>query len=96
MKKLTCYLVSIPRRVDRRRRFLSQLNADQYVVLSSEIGGAFDYKEMNGVIPDDVCLFPWKQPGSVNPWWARNLKLGEIACALNHLSCWGHAAALYR
>jgi glycosyl transferase, family 25 len=87
MIRMSHYLISIP-----RHRFMSQWNSPHPIVLSGTVGGAFDHFEMNDVPPAGISLFPWKLPGSENLWWSRNLRLGEVACALNHLACWRDAA----
>jgi glycosyl transferase family 25 len=37
-------------------------------------------------------LFPWKIDAE-NLWWSRELKKGEVGCAISHLTCWERAVA---
>lgn len=84
--------MSLRRREDRRRLFLSQIPEGIPVLLSYEIGEGYDHVNMTARSVDGMTCHPWKMPNA-NKWWARHLRLGEIACALNHLACWEHAFA---
>jgi GR25 family glycosyltransferase involved in LPS biosynthesis len=53
------------------------------------------FKAVNGFDPRvdfEWSTFPWKLEGSDNHWWNRDIKAGEVGCALSHLSVWKHAA----
>lgn len=55
------------------------------------------FKAVNGFDPKvdfQWKLFNWKLDGSDNSWWNRDMKAGEIGCALSHLSVWKHAHSL--
>jgi len=60
---------------------------------TSDWDGPFDWTVFATRGYGEVTLFPWKIE-SENEWWARSLKLGEIACALAHDACWHRAAEL--
>ena len=55
------------------------------------------FKAVNGFDPKvdfQWSLFNWKLENSDNSWWNRDMKPGEIGCALSHLSIWKHAYSL--
>jgi glycosyl transferase family 25 len=85
------YVVSIPRLTERHSHVLKQLPEGERPIWSYTIGGDFDYQNMNAAALAKLGLFNWRL-NSNNKWWGRPLKFGEIACSLNHLSCWEDAA----
>lgn len=87
------YVVSLPRRPDRRERMRRMLPTELCATYTSDWQGPFDGHHLDRVTLDDLGyrLHPW-QLASENPWWSRPLKLGEIACTLAHRACWQHAA----
>ena len=53
------------------------------------------FKAVNGFTPQVDFKwekFAWKIKDSDNGWWNRDLKAGEVGCALSHLCVWKHAA----
>ena len=82
--------MSLLRRADRRTQFLAQVPSAIAVVPSYAIGGDLDHLEWNNALLSQFTLFPWKIAHH-NSWWSRNIKRGEIACAMNHLACWREA-----
>ena len=53
------------------------------------------FKAVNGFDPQvdfSWTTFPWELKDSDNGWWNRDIKPGEIGCALSHLSIWKHAS----
>jgi collagen beta-1,O-galactosyltransferase len=85
------YVISLPRRNDRRESILRQLPANLDLTFSWEVGGGYDHRDFPQALPKYIRFFPWKIE-SENRWWNRSLKYGEIACTLNHLACWQSAA----
>ena len=90
---LDCVMViNLLRRVDRRQTMDQQLTKHlpaipvEYV---SAIDGAAvdDYLAGRG-----FSIFPnWKDPASTNPYHCRDLRRGEIGCALSHRELWQRA-----
>jgi glycosyl transferase, family 25 len=88
------YIVSVPRLVERHSRVLNQLPGSERPIWSFTIGGDFDHVTLNAAALSKLPklrLFHWKL-NSPHRFWGRSLKYGEIACSLNHLSCWEDAA----
>ncbi|HET7085283.1 MAG TPA: glycosyltransferase family 25 protein [Rhizomicrobium sp.] len=85
------YVVSIPRLTERHSHILKQFPEGEQPIWSFTVGGGYDFQNMNAADLAKLGLFNW-QSNSKFKWWARPLKFGEIACALNHLSCWEDAA----
>jgi collagen beta-1,O-galactosyltransferase len=87
------FIVSIPRRSDRRTRLAAQLEAASVSYeFTSDWAETYDGRLFHASPPAAVDLFPWRLPDSSNKWWNRPLKWGEVACSLNHLAAWEVAA----
>jgi glycosyl transferase, family 25 len=93
VSQLRTYVVNLPRRADRRLRLSSVLPPKLPVIFTSQWPGPFDGRQLNVDLlhAGGYRLFPWRIP-SDNAWWNRELRLGEIGCALSHLACWQDAA----
>lgn len=91
-RDIRTYVVSLPRRADRRARLAASIPANLRATYTSSWPQTFDghLLDRQTLHERGVELFPWKTDSS-NPWWSRNLKLGEIGCTLAHLACWRHA-----
>ena len=87
------FVVNLERRPDRRRRMEQILPASWEVEFTTDWLEPTDGTSITAEDLKDYQLFPW-QIESSNNWWNRPLKLGEIGCAINHLSCWRRAAQL--
>lgn len=87
------YVINLPRRIDRRIRLAARLATLGTVTYTSDWPETFDGQVLDrGQLEKrGVGLFPWKME-STNPWWSRDLKLGEIGCTLAHIACWRDAA----
>lgn len=87
------FVVSIPRRHDRRTRLAAHLEAAGVPFeFTSDWAQTYDGRLFHTSPPSNVDLFPWQLPGSSNRWWNRPLRWGEVACSLNHLGAWEVAA----
>ena len=78
--------------VKKREEIIERVNSlkidSQQLVLFKAVNG-FDPK-----VDFQWSLFNWKLENSDNSWWNRDMKPGEIGCALSHLSIWKHAYSL--
>jgi len=84
------YVVDTTARRDRRvalEEWLSSRGFDS-VTYASDCGASVDWHELKPKHLDELELFPWREAGSTNKWWDRELKLGEIACSLAHHNIW--------
>lgn len=90
---LRVYIVNLPRRVDRKRALAKQLPNDLRVTYTSDWPLEFDGRMLSccALRHRGVRFFPWRVKSS-NPWWSRDLLMGEIGCAMAHLQCWRDAA----
>lgn len=90
------WLISLNRRQDRRCRTLRLLRgmACEVTIVDSYHGMTTDGQALSRRLLEaqGVSVFPWKIAGSSNAWWARDLKYGEIGCALAHLAAWEQIA----
>jgi glycosyl transferase, family 25 len=87
------FVVNLERRPDRRAWMERILPPAWQAEYTTHWPGPLDGWKIQ---PEDLCglgLFPWEIESS-NEWWSRPLKLGEIGCAVNHLSIWRRAAEL--
>jgi glycosyl transferase, family 25 len=84
------YVVAMQRRQDRLRRFMANVHREISIIPSWSIGGTFDHEKISAADLRSLKLFDW-QIASSNPWWSRPLRVGEIACTMNHHRCWEHA-----
>lgn len=84
------FVVNLVRRPEKKRRLLERLRAIDLgapvewfrAVDGLELGPA--YLDAHGF----ALYRHWKQPGATNPYHARDLKWGEVGCALSHLLLW--------
>jgi glycosyl transferase family 25 len=63
-------------------------------VFAADIGAAVDWRNWSAqeIAALRARAFPWCDPSAtLNPWWTRHLKLGEIACTLSHWNVWTFA-----
>ena len=87
------FVVNLARRPDRRRRMEQILPAGWEVEFTTEWPEPMDGARITTADLDGYHMFPW-QIESTNRWWNRPLTLGEIGCAISHLSCWRRASRL--
>jgi len=88
-------IAGLRRRTDRRMAIQSQL-ANRWPkepLFASDLGLVADWSEWDQATINKFSgrTFPWRMTGSSNPWWNRDLKLGEIACTLTHWNIWKYA-----
>lgn len=90
-------IAGIQRRLDRRQAMLKQLanRGIKEFQFAADLGLSVDWRswECNDIRSLCKRVFPWRLPKSQNPWWNRDLRLGEIACALTHWNIWNYAYA---
>ena len=88
-------IACLRRRSDRREAITSNLCSVSVVdaLFADEIGASVDWRDWNADERSRLAqsVFPWRLAESENSWWSRDLKLGEIACALTHLRLWTYA-----
>ena len=89
-RAIAYYVVAMQRRPDRLKRFRANVPKEVSVMPCWLVGGTFDHARMSPADLRSLKLFDW-QIVSANPWWSRSLRVGEVACTLNHHSCWAHA-----
>jgi collagen beta-1,O-galactosyltransferase len=84
------------RRSDRREAITSNLRSVSVTdaLFADDIGASVDWRDWNyyEIARLAQSVFPWRVVESDNSWWGRDVKLGEIACALTHWRLWtyGH------
>lgn len=88
---ISMYVINLRRRQDRREVMETQLNGIQ-ATFTSDWEGPFDGLDLDHgrLLRAGYDLFDWPID-SVNPWWSRPLKWGEVGCTLSHLACWAHS-----
>jgi GR25 family glycosyltransferase involved in LPS biosynthesis len=84
------YIIALEKNISEKRAEIiervNELNLSaQQLVLFKAING------FSPVVDFEWSLFPWKLKDSDNKWWNRDMKPGEIGCALSHLCVWRHA-----
>lgn len=86
------YVVNLRRRPDRRTWMETLLPEELRAEYTSDWNVPMDGHLLTHELLDahDYKLFDWQIP-SMNPWWSRPLKWGEIGCAIAHLACWRRA-----
>ena len=91
----TVVVAGLKRREDRRRALQHDFHTlgIKDVIFAADLGISVDWRELAQKYGSIVAerAFPWRIPESVNPWWNRDLRLGEIACTLTHLNIWSYA-----
>jgi glycosyl transferase family 25 len=93
---LPIVVIGLPRRQDRRARLESALSRlpDARPLFAADLGAVVDWRNWSPADLEDLRrrVFPWCDPtDTINPWWQRHLKLGEIACTLSHWNVWTYA-----
>ena len=86
---LRCYVINLPRRLDRRIQIAAQIPSSLPVQYTSDWEECIDGQELDrqSLRASGLGLHPWSIE-SDNPWWSRPLKWGEVGCAIAHLACW--------
>ena len=84
------FVINLARKPDRLRRMrerLARVALDSCVEVTPAVDGhRIDAAWLNG---QGVSLYPhWNEPGSSVFYHARELKLGEVGCALSHWAVW--------
>ena len=81
------------------KAFILAINTDNNVLIdkinSLSIPHKFAWEILPGVVGTNTDIkwksFNWKIKDSNNSWWNRNLKAGEVGCALSHWKAWKQA-----
>jgi collagen beta-1,O-galactosyltransferase len=92
---LRVYVINLPRSHDRRAQMEERLSAAGFHASSVTFVPAVDGRELDTdkLHAAGVRLFSnWKQTGTNNPYYTRDLKWGEVGCALSHHSVWKRVA----
>jgi collagen beta-1,O-galactosyltransferase len=95
--RLPIVVIGLPRRCDRRvaiQAALSQIPSAE-VHFAADNGAMVDWRDwtVNDVQQLRTTCFSWRYSESSNRWWARDLRLGEIACTLSHWNVWAFSVA---
>lgn len=74
------------------QKWKDRLNAAGVFPKSIEMWPAVNGNDVNQQYLDshNYKLFKWKQPDSSNSWFNRDMKPGEIGCAISHYTLWKH------
>jgi glycosyl transferase family 25 len=91
--KIPFYITNLKRRPDRKSTLLENIKPYTDLVDFNINQWGPDSKDItNKLLKDiDVKTYPHWKIDSDNSWWNRNIKLGEVGCAVSHLRMWEHA-----
>ncbi len=90
------FVINLARAVERRSVIGQELRRAGFLAGEVQLVEAVDGRELTHDLLErrGSRLFPrWRLPGSSSPFYARELKWGEVACSLSHLSVWSQIAA---
>ena len=94
VNKIPFYITSLERRPEKKAPILDYLLRYKNVLDVNIKQWGPDSKDIDNKLLKDINIKPyskWKLKGSSNQWWNRELKLGEIGCAISHLRMWEDA-----
>ena len=89
------FVINLARAVERRAHIHKELGRAGFRSPDIELIQAVDGRELTTDVlrRRGARLFPnWRLPGASVPFYARELKWGEVACSLSHLEAWRQIA----
>jgi len=101
--KIPFYITSLNRRHDRKSNLLKSIKPyTELVEFNIEQWGP-DSKDITDELLNDIDIrtYPNWKIDSNNKFWSRNIKLGEVGCAISHLRMWedaydkGHSVTIF-
>ncbi len=87
MDLYSCFVINLKRRQERKKNMQAILPENFNVIFTSDFHGPFDGKTMRPSDIKNYRLYDWKIESN-NKWWNRDLKKGEIGCAISRYFCW--------
>jgi glycosyl transferase family 25 len=90
------FVINLARAVERRAFIERELGRAGFSPSCIELTQAVDGRELTPHLLQrrGASLFPdWRLPGSPVPFFARDLKWGEVGCSLSHIEVWRKIAA---
>lgn len=103
LEKIPFYITNLERRNDRMQLLLDITEPERDKLDFNIKQWGPDSKDIDDKLLDDINIniYPNWNIESDNPWWNREIKLGEIGCAISHLRMWedayekGHSVAIF-